>query len=161
MEADRCSISSNRPDMLASATAQNPNSSQNKPNTPRTGGDERAADTRSSVESVSEASSVLSDDRFPDDPVLGWPLLALLMAKTPNFAAFPRFRDINIKSLLYYQAQLTALRKQLHNQEFIDIRSEYGYAEYVDLLVKDKDSEQFKLITEIRTVLKEYSKLQC
>ncbi len=84
------------------------------------------------------------------------------MAKTPDFAAFSRFRDLNIKSLLYYQAQLTNLKKKLHELEYEDARSKdkskEKFASRADFLMTSEDSEQFKLITKIRLLLKEYSK---
>ena len=96
----------------------------------------------------------------PDEPVEGWPRVALLMAKTPDFAAFSRFRDLNIKSLLYYQAQLTRLRLKLHKEEYKDLRGKKNnYARRADFLMSDEGSEQFKLITEIRKLLREYSEL--
>jgi hypothetical protein len=62
-------------------------------------------------------------DSSEDDvnkPVPGWPSLAKTVADTPGFAAFPSFTDLNVKSLLYYQAQLIRLRKELHKVEFQD-----------------------------------------
>lgn len=53
-------------------------------------------------------------DTLPDGPIQGLPQLALLMARNHEFAAFSRFRDLNIKSLLYYQAELEILGKKLH-----------------------------------------------
>jgi hypothetical protein len=76
------------------------------------------------------------------------------MAKTPDFTALPRFRDLNVKSLLYYQVELTKLRKRLHRQEYRDANK---YAERADFLITDKNSKQYKLIKKIRKVLKEYS----
>jgi hypothetical protein len=35
----------------------------------------------------------------------GWPCLAELMFKHPGFESFQAFRDLRIKSLLYYQAE--------------------------------------------------------
>ena len=60
-------------------------------------------------------------------PVAGWPMVSSFMAKRPDLASSSRFSDLNVKSLLYYQAQLTSLRKQLHIQEHDDKRG-YGYA---------------------------------
>jgi hypothetical protein len=83
------------------------------------------------------------------------------MAKTPDFAAFPRFRDLNIKSLLYYQVELTKLRDKLRVQEYEDSgkSGDAGhFAERADYLV-DKDNQgsaQFTIIKDIRIVLKEY-----
>jgi hypothetical protein len=99
----------------------------------------------------------------PDRPVKGWPKVALLMAKTPEFAAFDRFRDLNTKSLLYYQTQLTLLRKKLHELEYQDHLYGDGkqplFAKHADLLVEaEEDSSlQWKLVLEIRSLLKEYS----
>lgn len=53
-------------------------------------------------------------------PVPGWPKLARTVADEPAFVAFPSFTDLNVKSLLYYQAQLIRLRKDLHKFEFQD-----------------------------------------
>jgi hypothetical protein len=86
------------------------------------------------------------------------------MAKTPDFAAFPRFRDLNIKSLLYYQVQLEQLRKELQEQESKDAASDPDdepgpelYAERAVDMVSDEDSTQFKIIEKMREVLKKYS----
>lgn len=147
------STSSDTPEFSASTTECDPNSIQNTPIRKR-------SDSASSTTSLS--SSDYEGD-LPEDPVLGWPRLALLMAKTPDFAAFSRFRELNIKSLLYYQVQLKMLRNDLHKQEYVDngSRKESGpekYAERADFLIMDENSEQFKLIKKIRRVLKEYSK---
>jgi hypothetical protein len=86
------------------------------------------------------------------------------MAKTPDFAAFSRFRDLNIKSLLYYQVQLTLFRKELQDKESADAASDANgepasFAERVDFLVEasGKEGEQFEIIKDMRKVLKEYS----
>lgn len=92
---------------------------------------------------------------WPEEPIQGWPQLALMMAKTPDFAAFPRFRDLNTKSLLYYQAQLTLYRNKLHELEYSDAQKNIWH-ERADKLV-ETDSEQFKTVMEMRKVLKEYS----
>jgi len=92
----------------------------------------------------------------------------MLMAKTPDFASLSRFRDLNLKSLLYYQAELTRLRKQLHKMEWRDYRrgdeEARIYAKRVDYLIDSQKLEgkgahkQWDLIVQIRAVLKEYSK---
>ena len=78
------------------------------------------------------------------------------MAKNPDLAAFSRFRDLNVKSLLYYQAELTHLRKKLHDLEYKDSLTN-PWAKRADKLV-ESDSIQFKTVKEMRSVLKEYSK---
>jgi hypothetical protein len=50
-------------------------------------------------------------------PCHGWPELVKVMVESPGFEAFQAFRDLNIKSLLYYQAELVKLRRQLHALE--------------------------------------------
>lgn len=100
-------------------------------------------------------------EKDPDQPVNGWPRVAMLMAETPDFAAFSRFRDLNIKSLLYYQAELTKLRLDLHEQELEDSHrgddNACQYAKRADILINSEGSEQWELVTTIRKVLKEYS----
>lgn len=86
------------------------------------------------------------------------------MAKTPDFAAFSRFRDLNVKSLLYYQAQLTDLQLRLHAQEYGDSRNtdedeDFGqFASRADFLMTSEGSKQFELVIQIRRLLKEYSR---
>jgi hypothetical protein len=100
-----------------------------------------------------------------DSLVPGWPRVAMLMAKTPGLASYSRFRDLNTKSLLYYQAELTDLRSQLHTEEWSDYRrgdeKARKFAARADFLVNSVDrpnGKQMKLIKKIRGVLKEYSK---
>jgi hypothetical protein len=54
----------------------------------------------------------LADDA--NNPVPRWPSLARLIASSPALEAFPSFLNLAIKSLLYYQAGLIHLRKELH-----------------------------------------------
>jgi hypothetical protein len=118
---------------------------------------EERSDSASSVTSSnpSRASTTFHHDALP-----GWPQLAEVMAKTPDFAALPRFRDLNIKSLLYYQVELTKLRNKLRVQEYEDsLKSgDTGrFAERAEYLVDNQESPQFTIIKDIRRVLKEYS----
>ena len=101
-----------------------------------------------------------------DNPVPGWPKVALRMANTPDFAAFSRFRDLNIKSLLYYQAELTRLRARLHRAEVRDYQNGSDeareYANRADYLIDSekldaKSKKQWELVKRMRVVLKEYS----
>jgi hypothetical protein len=108
--------------------------------------------------------------------VPGWPTLARLLATVPDFEGFQAFSDLNIKSLLCYQAELVKLRKQLHEVEWDDFRSVRGevddvdsdramYAENLGNLLSSRDKQdpivrrQWILLTEIRGVLREYSML--
>ena len=86
------------------------------------------------------------------------------MAKTPDFASFSRFRDLNIKSLLYYQAELTELRKKLHKEEWADYRrgdeDTKWFFKRADLLIDSEDEPnhpQWETMKQIRVVLKDYS----
>jgi hypothetical protein len=128
--------------------------------------DNESTHTSSSSSRASSDSSVRSgrQKQWDDNTVPGWPQLAVLMTKTPDFAAFPRFRDLNIKSLLYYQVQLEQLRKKLHEQESKDAASDPDdgpgpelYAERAIDMVCDENSMQFKIIEKMREVLKKYS----
>ncbi len=105
-----------------------------------------------------------------EQPLHGWPEVAKLMAKYPGFEAFPTFKDLQLKSLLYYQAELVALRRKLHELEWEDHRnSDFNGAEVIckrvdKLLIcgareKDPDArKQMELVSKIRTVLKDYSR---
>jgi hypothetical protein len=105
-----------------------------------------------------------------DRPCHGWPELVNLIVKNPGFEAFQAFRDLNIKSLLYYQAELVKLRKDLHRLEWNDHRKgkfddAHKLCSRVDtLLLSEGDTDkraqrQIKLVKKIRGVLKEYSKI--
>lgn len=117
-----------------------------------------------------------SYDEKPDpkddltNPLPGWPQLAKLISDFPDFEAFPAFTDLNLKSLLYYQAELSILRKELHEAEYDDAQTlehdglePSAYAKRVDkmLLSRSEDNPKWKkqwtLIKEIRELLKEYS----
>lgn len=78
------------------------------------------------------------------------------MGGNPDLSAFPRFRDLNVKSLLYYQCQLTILRSKLHKMEYDDCAQGNDWAEFADDLV-ESNSPQLQLVKEMRVVLKEYS----
>jgi len=119
---------------------------------------------QSTSEKVTEQDADDPEDDL-DLPVSGLPRVAMLLAKTPDFAAFSRFRDLNIKSLLYYQSELTRLREKLHKQEYRDHRRGVGkmrfHAKRADYLIasgKKGESKQWELMVEIRRVLREYSK---
>lgn len=105
-----------------------------------------------------------------DDHVPGWPCIAKLMAVRPEFEAYSRFRELNVKNLLYYQVELTELREELKKLELDDWRkrelSDAGkFAKYADYLIASptlespKDRKQWKVVVKIRKLLKQYSKL--
>jgi hypothetical protein len=101
-----------------------------------------------------------------EDPLPGWPIVTKVIVDHPGLEAFPSFRDLNIKSLLYYQAELDHLRTKLQKREWKDHGSPPGdnldLAARVDDLLFCKDLSgdaraQIDLITEIRKVLNKYS----
>jgi hypothetical protein len=104
----------------------------------------------------------------------GWPTLARTIANKPAFVAFPSFTDLNVKSLLYYQAELIKLRKELHKAEYQDFyhgdSSQGRFAKDLEWLFdsvqsdsEQKDSEQspeqLKILEKIRIILDKYSEL--
>lgn len=103
----------------------------------------------------------------------GWPELAQLITKHPDLEAFDPFRELHIKSLLYYQAELDGLRKSLHDAEWEDHRhGDFEQAKdigkRVDRLLdceynttNPEGRHQLELINKIRQVLKAYSKWCC
>jgi hypothetical protein len=104
-------------------------------------------------------------------PLHGWPELAKTIEKYPDSEAFPAFRDLNIKSLLYYQCQLSQLREELHEIEWMDhlenpFPRAHTYNSRADSLISSADykdekmrlaREQIEKIEEIRVVLEKYS----
>ncbi|RYP04176.1 hypothetical protein DL764_004627 [Monosporascus ibericus] len=100
----------------------------------------------------------------------GWPRVAKLIAETPEWQAFPRFRELNVKILLYYQVELDQLQADLRDAEGIDSeRKKYPnapqglYGKYADKMIEYRDSDdekrsrQWGLVIRIRTLLKEYN----
>ncbi|KAJ4338826.1 hypothetical protein N0V87_003741 [Didymella glomerata] len=75
------------------------------------------------------------------------------MAKVPEFAAFPRFKDLNVKSLLFYQVQLKSIRLKILRME----EEEGNNMERYDHLVDDVDSAYHNLLLQLRSLLREYN----
>ena len=115
-------------------------------------------------------------DKWPpgedlEKPCHGWPSVVNIMVKNPGFASFQAFRDLHIKSLLYYQAELVSMREEIHGIEWED-HDRGGFAdseklsEDAEFLLQtesnftsqDKGSKQIRKIKDMRKVLKEYSK---
>ena len=110
------------------------------------------------------------DEEVGDHPLHGWPNLARLMTVNADLQAFPAFTELNLKSLLYYQAELTDLKHELRQREWEDHISGDFYdaklfAERVDVLLRSRDREissqsrQWDLMVRIRQVLNDYSKI--
>ena len=134
--------------------------------------------TPESPGTLSQASTILPSPPTTDlaknvnAPVPGWPTLAKTIAKIPDLEAFASFTDLNIKSLLYYQAELISLRKALHEAEYVDYRKSEDedaslFAGNLTFLIKARDEsiqkekpppKQWIIIEKIRTTLEKYSK---
>jgi len=163
MTISRSSVKSSR-SSSESNTICNPNSAVATPNSPEFPKQETCVNTNDIQDDGVEENDPEDD---LERPVSGWPKVALLMAQTPDFASFSRFRDLNIKSLLYYQSELTSIRKSLHKQEWKDYRlgaedEKHEYCNRADYLVNSKESggepsKQWALVLKMRSVLKEYS----
>ncbi|KAI3316516.1 hypothetical protein HD806DRAFT_517345 [Xylariaceae sp. AK1471] len=89
----------------------------------------------------------------------GWDLLAQVMVQRPDFQAFSRFQDLNVKNLLYYQIELETLREDLKEGVQRDWRKlGPDSVKYADRLVINKSSSaQWKQIEKLRRLLREYN----
>jgi hypothetical protein len=98
--------------------------------------------------------------------VIGYPKLAGQMEIQPETAIFRRFGALNARNLLYLQAEIMTLEKQLCEREVMDNGDEKGMKSqyaldwfWLSQSADDGDIEQLRLILKIRELLKEYSKL--
>ncbi len=97
----------------------------------------------------------------------GWPALAQVMARAHNFESFPRFRELNVKNLLYYQVEIATQEEELKRIEMLDSKSEKrprrNYAKLADSMLfpaddaSPEDRQQREVVLNIRRLLKEYS----
>ena len=110
--------------------------------------------------------SISSDD----DKDIGYEPLAKLMGRHPEAAAFRRFSTLNMKNLLYYQAELVHLEVKLRTLEARDQSSKFAGRQkfcrsWLALShagqLPDESGEQWRTFQRIREVLKEYSQLNC
>lgn len=97
-----------------------------------------------------------------DGELSGWPRIAKLMVDKPGWESYSRFRELNVKNLLYYQVELSVLSAELTKIENED-RNKKGdvaemFARNAELLI-EADQEQWKIVLKIRRLLKQYSKL--
>lgn len=110
----------------------------------------------------------LSGQQNEGKRIEGWPLLAELMAVTPSFEAFSRFQRLNVKNLLYYQAELKELELSLEEREWGDMRnplpddSEKGYMaeihESPEVMINMTKCPQWNRVKKLRVCLREYSR---
>jgi hypothetical protein len=102
----------------------------------------------------------------------GWPGLAQMMAQIPESACFSRFRELNLKNLLYYQAEIAELEAELRRVENADARKSGPEGEYATdpskMLISastdrrnasPEEQRQGELVLKIRERLREYSKI--
>ena len=138
--------------------------------TSESGSGTTAVDSPTSPSQCPQCCQAKDPEKDRNQPLHGWPELAKRIAETPDFEAFQSFKDLNIKSLLYYQVELDKLRMDLHRIEWKNHREgqfpdaqELG--KHAGLLLGCKSSQdkeerkQIDLIVKIREVLKEYSKM--
>ncbi|MCJ1234589.1 hypothetical protein MMC14_002550, partial [Varicellaria rhodocarpa] len=101
----------------------------------------------------------------------GYPKIAFLMSKSPEFSIFRRYGALNAKNLLYLQAELKNLEAKLHDFETADESSQHEdrmiYSRDWETLkdsceadaIAGNDKNQWRTILEIREKLREYSHL--
>jgi hypothetical protein len=102
----------------------------------------------------------------PTQLMLGYPTLAAYMSATPETAIFRRFADLNVQTLLYYQAELVCLEARLRELEVANSNCDYSdsksrYSRDWEWLSHQEPNgafnDQLQLALRIRTVLKDYS----
>ncbi|KAI0434246.1 hypothetical protein F5Y09DRAFT_297000 [Xylaria sp. FL1042] len=109
-------------------------------------------------------------EQIENDPPLkeGWPRLAQMLAETPELESFRRFRELNVKTLLYYQAEIAELEADLIKAEDIDRGKkssgqwEGNYARLAYRMVRSRDlpnvdTKQCDIVLKIRERLREYN----
>lgn len=104
------------------------------------------------------------------DLVPGYPRLAGQMGRLPQLGVFRRFGALNMRSLLYYQAELAQIEQDLIQTELEDARNTQDLqgdycGNWADLSGSTTDhnqefsGEQWELVLKMRKLLKEYSKI--
>jgi hypothetical protein len=96
----------------------------------------------------------------------GYNKIAALMGRYPESAIICQFSELNIQNILYLQAELLGLQKDLRELEDANDRSldpeRCSFSRNWDALSsakkEDRSDEQWKLGLSIRNKLKEYSK---
>jgi len=104
------------------------------------------------------------------DLVPGYPRLAGQMGRLPQLGVFRRFGALNMRNLLYYQAELAQIEQDLIQTELEDARNTQDLqgdycGNWADLSGSTTDhnqefsGEQWELVLKMRKLLKEYSKI--
>ena len=98
-----------------------------------------------------------------DGTVAGYPRLAMQMGLVPEAGIFRTFSALNAKNLLYLQAKLVALEKELLECELADSKVTEKARYALDWFWLDHsqrvetDPKQIRLVLEIQGKLKQYS----
>ena len=99
----------------------------------------------------------------------GYPELASLMGKHPEYAIFRRYAVLNAQNLLYFQAELKELEEKLRSYAQADdnsshpLRTKYSRDWYIlndsisPMAADGEDSRQWETFLKIRSKLQEYS----
>lgn len=102
-------------------------------------------------------------------PPAGYPQIAEFMADNPEMLMVRRFRGLNARNLLYFQAELVYIEQALLKREQEDakaeakegdLRSDYSIDFKAIMKSRDNNStrgEQWRLIQQMRATLREYS----
>jgi hypothetical protein len=105
-------------------------------------------------------------DPFPDI-VIGYPKLAAKIEILPEAAIYRRFGALNAQNLLYYQAELTYLERELRKQQRLDNDDQKGHGKsyatnwfWLKNSKADGNERQLNLILEIRERLAKYSEFK-
>jgi hypothetical protein len=100
------------------------------------------------------------------DSVDGYPRLAAQIGLRPELAIFRRFGFLNAQNLLYYQAELSQLEKQLRqcqredSMSRKDQKARYALNWYwLRESVYDEDTRQLDVVIQIRKTLRLYSRI--
>ncbi|PYH84543.1 hypothetical protein BO82DRAFT_399378 [Aspergillus uvarum CBS 121591] len=99
-------------------------------------------------------------DILPARKTKGYDELAMFMARDPPSLIFRRFDELNIKNLLYLQAELTSYEVKL--QKIVDRENENGHVTVEDdyivpKMMTDANNRRWELILQIRKVLTQYN----
>lgn len=99
-------------------------------------------------------------------PPTGYPQVATLMGEYPEMAMVRRFRGLNARNLLYLQAELVHIEKELLRCEKADANNKEEPMNmfstnffFLQKSANQAENKQWKLIEQMREKLKEYSEL--
>jgi hypothetical protein len=102
-------------------------------------------------------------DTIPKDPQNGYPALARVMVY-PGMSMFKKFAELNMRNLLYMQAEILDLERELHIVAGMDnTSSQESVKEFATSALALRSSaeggngSQWELVLQIREKLKKYS----